>query len=85
MPETAFAKVFMTGRSQTVRLPKGFRFNTDRVRSRADGSRVILEPVERDWVWLCNLHDLGPLDDDAVWAAEEGLLPQDRPELDVFR
>ena len=41
------AKVFWSGRSQAVRLPKTFRFDTDEVRSQAwrqlswDRSRVI--------------------------------------------
>ena len=85
MPETTVAKVFMTGRSQAVRMPKEFRFSTDEVRIRAEGSRVILEPIKTDWEWLRELHKLGPLDDDAVQAAEEELPPQDRPELDVFK
>ncbi|MCX8954747.1 type II toxin-antitoxin system VapB family antitoxin [Ruegeria sp. NA] len=85
MPDTAVAKVFMTGRSQAVRLPKEFRFKTDEVRIRAEGSKVILEPIESDWEWLDELHRLGPLDEDAVQAAEEEVTPQDRPELDVFR
>ena len=85
MPDTAVAKVFMTGRSQAVRLPKEFRFKTDEVRIRAEGSKVILEPIENDWEWLDELHKLGPLDDDAALAAEEDVPPQDRPELDVFK
>jgi antitoxin VapB len=38
------AKVFQTGRSQAVRLPKEFRFDGDTVRIRRKGSAVILEP-----------------------------------------
>ena len=85
MSETSVAKVFMTGRSQAVRLPKEFRFSTDEVRIRAEGSRVILEPIENDWEWLNELHTLGPLDDDAVRVSEEDLPLQERPELDVFK
>ncbi len=40
MAETA--KVFWSGRSQAVRLPKGFRFDTDTVRIRRHGQAVIL-------------------------------------------
>lgn len=40
------AKVFWTGRSQAVRLPKEFRFTTAEVTVRRAGRRVILEPVE---------------------------------------
>lgn len=43
------ARVFMTGRSQAVRLPKEFRFDTDRVAIRRDGCHVILSPLFEDW------------------------------------
>lgn len=39
------AKVFWTGRSQAVRLPKEFRFETDTVLVRREGEAVILEPA----------------------------------------
>lgn len=44
------AKVFWSGRSQAVRLPKEFRFETAEVSIHREGERVILEPlhVERD-------------------------------------
>jgi virulence-associated protein VagC len=44
------AKVFWSGRSQAVRLPKEFRFDTAEVSIHREGERVILEPVniERD-------------------------------------
>ena len=45
--DTKRAKVFMTGRSQAVRLPKEFRFAGDTVRVRREGQAVILEPD--DW------------------------------------
>ena len=38
------AKVFRTGRSQAVRLPKEYRFKGDTVLVRREGSAVILEP-----------------------------------------
>jgi antitoxin VapB len=38
------AKVFRTGRSQAVRLPKEFRFTGDTVLIRREGSSVVLEP-----------------------------------------
>lgn len=38
------AKLFKTGRSQAVRLPKEFRFDGDTVLIRHEGSAVILEP-----------------------------------------
>jgi antitoxin VapB len=42
------AKVFWTGRSQAVRLPKEFRFDSDTVSVRREGKAVILEPAD-DW------------------------------------
>ena len=44
------AKVFVTGGSQAVRLPKQYRFeNQDEVRISREGERVILEPARRRW------------------------------------
>lgn len=42
------AKVFWTGRSQAVRLPKEFRFAGDTVLVRREGKRVVLEPAD-EW------------------------------------
>ena len=39
------AKVFTTGRSQAVRLPKQYRFNVDEVFINKIGQAVILTPV----------------------------------------
>jgi len=41
---TKRAKLFPTGRSQAVRLPKEFRFDGDTVLIRREGTAVILEP-----------------------------------------
>jgi antitoxin VapB len=45
-PATALstAKVFTTGRSQAVRLPKAFRFNTAEVTIERRGDALILRP-----------------------------------------
>ena len=43
------AKVFMTNRSQAVRLPKEYQFATDEVFIRKVGEDVILSPRPRDW------------------------------------
>ncbi|MGH7081032.1 MAG: antitoxin [Acetobacteraceae bacterium] len=76
------ARVFWSGRSQAVRLPKAFRFESETVRIRRHGRAVILEPVATDWTWLGVL--VGPLDDDFVRAANEQPHEQERPELDLF-
>ncbi len=47
MPRTA--KVFMTNRSQAVRLPKDYQFSTDEVFIRREGDDVVLSPKPHDW------------------------------------
>jgi antitoxin VapB len=42
------ARVFWTGRSQAVRLPKEFRFETDTVLVHREGYAVIVEPAN-EW------------------------------------
>ena len=46
------AKVFWSGRSQAVRLPKEFRVDGREVRIRRRGNAIILEPVPETWEWL---------------------------------
>lgn len=47
---TATAKLFKSGRSQAVRLPKEFRFEGKEVRVSRHGRGVLLEPVaEESW------------------------------------
>ena len=77
------AKVFWSGRSQAIRLPKNFRFNTEEVRIRRQGNSVILEPIANDWLWLDQV--VGALDDDFIQAATERLPQQIRPDLDFFQ
>jgi antitoxin VapB len=44
------AKLFKSGRSQAVRLPKEFRFEGKEVRVSRHGNGVLLEPVaEESW------------------------------------
>jgi antitoxin VapB len=76
------AKIFWSGRSQAVRLPKEFRFETDTVHIRRHGRAVILEPITDDWAWLDKLR---PFDEDFVVAASEQPPEQDRKELDYFK
>jgi antitoxin VapB len=76
------AKIFWTGRSQAVRLPKEFRFDGDEVRIRRHGNAVILEPMAEDWSWLDSL--AGQLDADFVRAVDEQSDSQERPAVDEF-
>ena len=48
MSKSDTAKVFTTGRSQAVRLPKEFRFDCECVRIRRVGNGVLLEPIFPD-------------------------------------
>lgn len=74
------AKLFWSGRSQAVRLPKDFRFEGEEVRIRRHGNAVILEPANSDWSWLDAAS--GKLDDDFIAAANERPQSQGRPGLD---
>jgi antitoxin VapB len=76
------AKIFWSGRSQAVRLPKDFRFQGEEVRIRRHGSAVILEPMAEDWAWLDAI--VSKLDEDFVQAANEQPEQQERPALEKF-
>ncbi|HEX9458641.1 MAG TPA: AbrB/MazE/SpoVT family DNA-binding domain-containing protein [Thermoanaerobaculia bacterium] len=63
------AKVFWSGHSQAVRLPKQFRVKALEVRLRRQGNGILLEPVPDSWAWLDAIS--GPLDEDFVNAVLE--------------
>ena len=46
---THTAKVFVTGRSQAVRLPKAYRFKSKEVFIHKEGNRVILSEKPESW------------------------------------
>jgi antitoxin VapB len=73
------ARLFWSGRSQAVRLPREFRFRGKEVRLRRHGSAVILEPVPEDWRWLDEI--AGTIDPEVFAAAAEPT-QQNRPALD---
>ncbi|MGE0006191.1 MAG: antitoxin [Parvibaculaceae bacterium] len=82
MPQ--YAKVFRSGNSQAVRLPKEFRFDVDQVEVMREGDAVILRPraVRRQrWASLRAALKHGFSDD---FMAEGRRQPgdQDRPRLD---
>jgi antitoxin VapB len=79
MPTT---KVFWSGRSQAVRLPKEFRLECDEVRIRRHGAAVILEPIATDWSWLDAL--VGHVDRDFVQAVQEQPVAKELSEVDAF-
>jgi len=43
------AKIFTNGRSQAVRLPKEFRFDSSEVYIRKVGNEVVLSAKKSDW------------------------------------
>ena len=75
------AKIFWSGRSQAVRLPKEYRFEGTEVRIRRRGDAVILEPIPTDWLWLDEVVAQG-MDGDFIEAADELPEQQDRPGLE---
>ena len=46
------AKIFQTGRSQAVRLPKEYRFNAKEVVIKRVGEGVLLMPIEDPWLTI---------------------------------
>lgn len=87
----ARAKVFWSGRSQAVRLPKEFRFEDGigEVAIRRQGKMLILELPRKgateadEWAWLDEI--TGEFDEATLGALEEDEGPfEDRPERDEF-
>jgi antitoxin VapB len=69
------AKIFMNNRSQAVRLPKEFQFDTQEVFIRREGEDVILSPRPRDWdAYLAS----GPVASDQFMEGVEDLPVQER-------
>ncbi len=54
--EKSTAKVFVTGRSQAVRIPKQFRFTTDEVYIEQEDERIILSPKPKSWAQYFTSH-----------------------------
>jgi len=77
------AKVFWSGRSQAVRLPKAFRLDVSEVCIKQVGAALVLEPIAENWAWLEAVRDKigAALDNDFVDAAQEKSVSQERPVL----
>lgn len=69
------AKVFMTNRSQAVRLPKDFQFDTDEVFIRKVGDEVVLSPRPVDW---SDFLDHGPVASEDFMEGVDDLPVQER-------
>ncbi len=55
------AKIFMTGKSQAVRLPKAFRFEGKEVSIVPLGRGIVLQPISKSWSDL--FQKINPTDD----------------------
>lgn len=82
MPTVKRAKLFQTGRSQAVRLPKEFRFEGKEVLIRRSGAGVVLEPVPQDWTWLHELR--ARLDPEVVDGLRDQPNIAERPDVAEF-
>ncbi len=71
-----YARVFQSGNSQAVRLPKEFRFDADQVEIFRRGDEVILR--ERPSGALDIFNALSQLPDDFFSRGREDSLPQER-------
>jgi antitoxin VapB len=69
------AKIFMNNRSQAVRLPKEFQFETSEVFIRKEEANVILSPRPVDW---SSYLDQAPAASEAFMNNVEKLPVQDR-------
>jgi antitoxin VapB len=72
------AKLFMNGRSQAVRLPKGFRFEGEEVFVKKVGNAVVLLPRQRSWQTL--YESLGSFSEDFMEERGQPVAGQERPE-----
>jgi antitoxin VapB len=69
------AKIFMNNRSQAVRLPKEFQFNTSEVFIRKEGGDVVLSPRPTNW---SSYLDEAPVASDDFMQGVEKLPVQER-------
>jgi antitoxin VapB len=76
------AKLFKTGRSQAVRLPKEYRFEGEEVYIRRVGNAVMLLPKKPSWAdWFAALAEFS----DESWPdREQPEKQQQRPSLDAL-
>ena len=76
------AKVFMTGRSQAVRIPAEFRFATSEVYIRRDpqSGDIILSQAPGDWNQIFAALDQAGVPDDFLRDRSQGT-PQERSDL----
>lgn len=75
---TTAAKLFMTGRSQAVRLPKSLRFEGTEVIAKRFGNGVLLLPADAPWELMREA--LAEFEPDFVMVREQ---PEQKPRADI--
>lgn len=88
MAETT-ASVFMSGRSQAVRIPKAFWIDSERVTIRKRGESLVLTPVKKEDQWAA-LREVVAVDDGTDWgeilrSIEKPLTESSRLPMDYHR
>ncbi len=73
------ARVFQSGNSQAVRLPKEFRFTTDQVEIFRRGDEIVLREVPVNAAAIFDL--LSALPDDFMAEGRQDLPPQEREDF----
>ncbi len=84
MAQLEKAKVFMSGRSQAVRIPAGFRFSSNEVYIRRDAKSgdLVLSQAPGSWEEIfAALDNVGVPDDFLTPSDRAQGPPQERPEL----
>lgn len=71
-----YARIFQSGNSQAVRLPKEFRFNTDQVEIFRQGNDIVLRQIPTNAAAVFDL--LTSLPVDFMADGREDLPPQER-------
>ena len=72
---SSIAKIFMNGRSQAVRLPKEFRFDTDEVYITKQGENILISAKKPTWD---DFFDTVSAFDDDFLSVREDSPPQQR-------
>lgn len=68
------ARIFVSGNSQAVRLPKAFRFDVEEVSIFRRGDEVVLKPIPKSGV--CVFDALTQMPKDMAWADRQDAEPQ---------
>ncbi len=72
---TQIAKIFMNGRSQAVRLPKEYRFDTDEVYITKQGENIVISAKKPTWD---DFFDSKSVFDESFLQDRNDALPQER-------